>query len=116
MRTKNKSFSHPEGRNGVEGLALWVNCFILFSSLGWDRITISMPGQARSNPKNLQGLGGHWTGGNWPPFSAAVNFLACLVGTSSVFQMVGFERIRLPATCGNVLPLTSDPPISHPFL
>ena len=28
---KNKLFSHPEGRHGVEGLALWVNCFILFS-------------------------------------------------------------------------------------
>ena len=24
-------FSHPEGRNGVEGPALWVNCLILFS-------------------------------------------------------------------------------------
>ena len=55
--------------------------------------------------------GGHWTGGNWPPFSATVNFLSCLVGACSVFQMVGFEFRRLPATCGNVLPLTSDPPI-----
>ena len=70
-----------------------------------------LPGQAKTNLEICMAFdskGG--TCGNWPPFSAGENFLSSLVGTLPVFQMVGFEFRQRAATCGNVLPLTSDPP------
>ena len=54
--------------------------------------------------------------GKWSLFSAAENFLPGPVRTSSVFfrQRLNLPEFGpLPATCGNVLPLTLSLPFSH---
>ena len=58
----------------------------------------------------------HGLDGKWSLFSAAENFLPGPVRTSSVFfrQRLNLPEFGpLPATCGNVLPLTLSLPFSH---